>query len=120
MHASLHNTSDRMRLSLDLRFNPVGEPTGRSALPAFVARSRSRPESEMNDPVAWARMWAERRTQIVDYVAAKTKDGGSSEAAEAAGSLALAMAQDNHGEPLSEVNFGRGRWINSAGAIYCA
>ena len=49
IHSSLRNTSDEVRISFDLRFNPIGQPTGREAFPGFVARSQERPETELHD-----------------------------------------------------------------------
>lgn len=63
-HASLSNHSDTIRWSFDLRYNPIGQPTGRGAFPGFVARSRANPESELRDPQAWADLWYETRHKL--------------------------------------------------------
>ncbi len=63
-HASLPNVSDEIRWSFDLRYNPIGQATGRSAFPGFVARSRSNPSSELRDPAVWARMWEDTRRRL--------------------------------------------------------
>jgi phytanoyl-CoA hydroxylase len=63
-HASLSNVSDEIRWSLDLRFNPVGQPTGRAVHPGFVARSRRDPASELRDPAEWARLWEDARARL--------------------------------------------------------
>jgi ectoine hydroxylase-related dioxygenase (phytanoyl-CoA dioxygenase family) len=63
-HASHRNTSDHVRWSFDLRYNPIGQPTGRSAFPGFVARSASAPETELHDPIAWTDLWLETRARI--------------------------------------------------------
>lgn len=63
-HGSLANTSDQLRWSFDLRYSPIGHPTGRSEFPGFVARSRSNPESELCDPEAWYNMWRETRDRL--------------------------------------------------------
>jgi hypothetical protein len=57
IHASHANHSDNIRWSFDLRYNPIGQPTGRSSFPGFVARSRANPAAELRDPVEWARSW---------------------------------------------------------------
>jgi hypothetical protein len=63
IHASHANHSDNIRWSFDLRYNPIGQPTGRSAFPGFVARSRANPAAELRDPSEWARRWyAARQT----------------------------------------------------------
>ena len=63
-HASLSNVSDEIRWSLDLRFNPTGQPTGRSMHPDFIARSRSAPQRELRDPSAWHRSWQDCRDRL--------------------------------------------------------
>ncbi|MDH3248291.1 MAG: phytanoyl-CoA dioxygenase family protein [Acidimicrobiia bacterium] len=63
-HASLPNTSDEIRWSLDLRYNPIGQSTGRAAFPGFVARSRRDPRRALSDPTAWARSWEETRDRL--------------------------------------------------------
>lgn len=67
LHSSLPNLSDDIRISFDLRYSPIGEPTGRSAFPGFIVRSRLRPEDELDDPDQWARMWVEAREQLADF-----------------------------------------------------
>ncbi|HLI15506.1 MAG TPA: phytanoyl-CoA dioxygenase family protein [Acidimicrobiales bacterium] len=67
VHASLHNTSESdVRVSLDLRYQPTGQATGRPLFPAFVARSAAAPASALADPAAWARLWDEVRGQLPD------------------------------------------------------
>ena len=66
VHSSLPNNSDAVRWSFDLRYNPVGQPTGRGMFPGFVARSKSRPEQELRDPEAWREMWIEARRAFAD------------------------------------------------------
>jgi hypothetical protein len=63
-HSSLPNISDMIRWSFDLRYNPIGQPTGRGAFPGFVARSRAHPETELHDPAAWADLWYETRREL--------------------------------------------------------
>jgi hypothetical protein len=64
IHASFSNHSDDVRFSFDLRYNPIGQPTGRSYFPGFVARSRRNPESELRDPAAWNQLWADARHRL--------------------------------------------------------
>lgn len=42
---------------MDLRYNPIGQHSGREAFPGFVARSRANPDSELDDPKVWASIW---------------------------------------------------------------
>ncbi|MEE3338872.1 MAG: phytanoyl-CoA dioxygenase family protein [Candidatus Latescibacterota bacterium] len=63
-HGSLSNVSDTVRWSFDLRYQPTGNPTGRPAFPGFVARSRSRPETELRDPAQWEQLWRNTRDRM--------------------------------------------------------
>jgi hypothetical protein len=53
-----------VRWSFDLRYNPIGQPTGRDLFPGFVARSRANPESVLRDPVAWEKLWRDTRDRL--------------------------------------------------------
>jgi len=65
IHSSLDNeTEDQVRISFDLRYQPVGEPTGRPTFPGFVARSAAHPETVLRDPAVWARSWTEARDRL--------------------------------------------------------
>ena len=66
-HGSLPNNSDRIRWSLDLRYNPIGQHSGRTAFPGFVARSRAKPESELDDPAVWASLWRQVRERLAGH-----------------------------------------------------
>ena len=65
-HASLDNKSDAFRWSFDLRYNPIGQPTGRPHFPGFVAQSRLDPASELRDAGEWARLWHEARDRLAE------------------------------------------------------
>lgn len=64
-HAALPNESSELRWSFDLRYQPVDQPTGRPAFPAFVARSRSNPDREMRDWRNYAAQWEVARETMV-------------------------------------------------------
>ena len=65
VHSSLDNvTRDQVRISLDLRYQPIGQPTGRPAFPGFVARSAAHPETVLRDPANWARLWLDTRARL--------------------------------------------------------
>jgi hypothetical protein len=66
-HSSLSNNSDDVRWSMDLRYNPTGQPTGRPEFPGFVARSRRNPESELRDPVVWKQQWLDTRARMAAH-----------------------------------------------------
>ena len=63
-HASLPNTTDGFRWSFDIRFNRTGQPTGRAHFPDFVARSRARPETVLQDWREWKKSWEDARTRL--------------------------------------------------------
>jgi ectoine hydroxylase-related dioxygenase (phytanoyl-CoA dioxygenase family) len=65
-HAALSNSSDYLRWSFDLRWNPIGQPTGRPAFPGFVARSRENAGNELRDPILWAELWQTAKERIVN------------------------------------------------------
>jgi len=65
IHSSLDNlTEDQVRISLDLRYQRIGVPTGRPSFPEFVARSGARPEQALNDPSKWDRLWLDAREAL--------------------------------------------------------
>jgi len=66
IHSSLPNLSERLRWSLDLRYHPAGQPSGRPAFPGFIARSRRNPDSELRDAQVWQQNWADARRRIVN------------------------------------------------------
>ena len=63
-HSSLPNVSNQIRWSFDLRYNPIGQATGREVFPGFIARSKSNPESEMIDPNSWLKSWEHARLTL--------------------------------------------------------
>lgn len=65
IHSSRDNvTEDEIRISFDLRYQAIGEPTGRPAFPGFVARSKAHPESVLNDPADWEALWLNARATL--------------------------------------------------------
>jgi phytanoyl-CoA hydroxylase len=63
-HAALPNVSEEVRWSFDLRYHVTGRPTGRPSFPGFVARSRTNPETELHDHVAWQDSWLAARDSL--------------------------------------------------------
>jgi phytanoyl-CoA hydroxylase len=63
-HASLNNESDAIRWSFDLRYQPIGQPTGREEFPGFIARSRENPERAITDHQEWANLWRAARSRL--------------------------------------------------------
>ncbi|HVX45381.1 MAG TPA: phytanoyl-CoA dioxygenase family protein [Mycobacteriales bacterium] len=65
IHSSLPNlTEDQVRISLDLRYQPADQPTGRPMFPSFIARSRSNPERELRDWRVWSQQWLDVRARL--------------------------------------------------------
>ncbi len=67
VHSSLDNvTENEVRVSLDLRYQPTGLPTGRPAFDdaGFVARSEAHPESVLRDPAQWQANWTTVRDRL--------------------------------------------------------
>ncbi len=64
-HAALNNKTDKIRWSFDLRWNPIGQPTGRPAFPGFIARSKANPDSELRDSAEWNQLWLDAKDRIV-------------------------------------------------------
>ncbi|MCL5999658.1 MAG: phytanoyl-CoA dioxygenase family protein [Chloroflexi bacterium] len=64
IHAALENVSDDIRWSFDLRYQPIGQPTGRPAFPGFVARSHRHPQSELRDWREWRQLWLDARARL--------------------------------------------------------
>ena len=53
-------------MSLDLRYQPADEPTGRPSYPSFVVRSRRAPE-KVPSHQQWASTWLETRARLADH-----------------------------------------------------
>jgi phytanoyl-CoA hydroxylase len=67
VHGSCDNTTaDRVRISLDLRYQPTGQPSGRPMFPSFVARSQQDPGSVLRDAEKWQDMWYEARDRLAE------------------------------------------------------
>ena len=66
IHGSLPNNSDELRWSMDLRYMPVGQPTGYPQLPGFVARSRTDASSELRAPELWHQTWLDCRERLAE------------------------------------------------------
>ncbi|MEM7539879.1 MAG: phytanoyl-CoA dioxygenase family protein [Chloroflexota bacterium] len=63
-HSSLENHSDQIRWSFDLRYNVIGQKTGRDVFPGFIARSEAQPENVLTDASVWADLWYETRDHL--------------------------------------------------------
>lgn len=56
-HCSQPNTTDKVRWSLDLRFQKTGTPTGRPFWPEVVVQSAADPGTVSRDYAAWSARW---------------------------------------------------------------
>eukprot|EP00747_Dinoflagellata_sp_TGD_P205515 gnl/TRDRNA2_/TRDRNA2_79249_c0_seq1.p1 gnl/TRDRNA2_/TRDRNA2_79249_c0~~gnl/TRDRNA2_/TRDRNA2_79249_c0_seq1.p1 ORF type:complete len:200 (+),score=18.72 gnl/TRDRNA2_/TRDRNA2_79249_c0_seq1:43-600(+) len=56
-HCSQPNLSDKVRWSIDLRFQKTGTPTGRPFWPAFILQSQKDPSSVQDSYEEWCRRW---------------------------------------------------------------
>ncbi|MCZ6677519.1 MAG: phytanoyl-CoA dioxygenase family protein [Candidatus Poribacteria bacterium] len=56
-HRATPNRSDKCRWSMDVRYHPIGQHTGRTGHPDFVVRSRTNPDSVLTDHAEWCRLW---------------------------------------------------------------
>ncbi len=65
-HCSLENHSDDIRWSFDLRYQPIGQPTGRAHFPGFVARSKHTPDSVLKDHKLWRNMWQDAKYKLIE------------------------------------------------------
>ena len=57
LHSAKPNESESVRWSFDLRYHDVYQPTGRPFYPAFLMRSRLRPEAEQIEYETWCQRW---------------------------------------------------------------
>ncbi|MDP5217996.1 phytanoyl-CoA dioxygenase family protein [Ruegeria sp. 2205SS24-7] len=65
-HSAGPNRSDGYRWSFDIRYNVIGQPTGRPQFPDFVARSRAAPETELKDWRMWLQSWRDARHHLAN------------------------------------------------------
>ena len=63
-HGAGPNTSDHLRWSFDLRYQPSGLSTGRDFFPGFLARSQHAPQDVLRDAKMWRESWMRARHEI--------------------------------------------------------
>lgn len=68
-HCGLPNVSNRVRWTLDLRYQPTGQPTGRPFHPAFVVREPDNPTAEQRDFDTWCERWDDALANAGDVAA---------------------------------------------------
>ena len=62
-HSSLPNVSDTVRWSFDLRYQPIGAPTGRDEFPSLIVRSRRDPTQAQSFDY-WRDSWLAARDRL--------------------------------------------------------
>ncbi len=63
-HAATPNKTDKLRWSFDLRFNKIGQPTGRAVFPGFVARSKANPDIAVRKHADYVALWDAARAKL--------------------------------------------------------
>ena len=63
-HSSLANHSSSIRWSFDLRYQPIGQPTGRDEFPSMIVRSRSNPELVQTNYDTWVQSWLDAKATL--------------------------------------------------------
>jgi len=65
-HASLSNvTTDRVRISLDLRYQPVGKPNGRPWMPSYLVRGTDPGGAHLASYEEWRDGWLRTQRELV-------------------------------------------------------
>ena len=65
-HGAGPNTSNKLRWSFDLRYQPPGFNTGRQCFPGFLARSKINPDNVTTNAETWRASWLQARTEIAE------------------------------------------------------
>lgn len=72
-HSSIPNKGNKIRWSFDLRYNPIGDRTGRDIFPGFIAKSIKSPASELRDYKVWQQSWINARAKVAEMYASESK-----------------------------------------------
>ncbi len=65
IHRTSPNTTDRLRWSIDLRYQDPDLPTGRPVFLSFLVRDREHPDRVMRDHSKWIGMWREAKRNLM-------------------------------------------------------
>ena len=82
-YASLSNVSDTIRWSFDLRYQPIGFPSGRDEFPSLVVRSRENLAQE-GDYESWRDGWYAARDHLASLDERESTNRWDGEAPECA------------------------------------
>ena len=72
-HSSIPNKGNKIRWSFDLRYNPIGDRTGRDIFPGFIAKSIKSPASRLRDYKVWQQSWINARAKVAEMYASESK-----------------------------------------------
>ena len=65
IHCSLPNKSNDFRVSMDLRYNKSGQPSGRDPLPCFAVKSKNKKNIKVNNYKQWIALWEKAKNKCI-------------------------------------------------------
>ena len=65
IHCSSPNKSKNFRISMDLRFNKTGQPSGREPLPSFAVKSKNKKNIIVNTYKQWIALWENAKNKCL-------------------------------------------------------
>ena len=65
LHCSLPNKSKNFRISMDLRYNKAGQPSGRDPLPSFIVSSKYKSKIKVQNYKQWIALWEEAKNKCI-------------------------------------------------------
>ena len=65
LHCSLPNKSKDFRISMDLRYNKAGQPSGRSPLPSFIVKSNNKNKIKVQNYKQWIALWEKAKNKCI-------------------------------------------------------
>ena len=65
LHCSLPNKSKNFRISMDLRYNKSGQPSGRDPLPNFIVKSKNKNKIKVQNYKQWIALWEKAKVKCI-------------------------------------------------------
>ena len=65
LHCSLPNKSKDFRISMDLRYNKAGQPSGRDPLPNFILKSKNKKNIKVQNYKQWIALWEKAKVKCI-------------------------------------------------------
>ena len=65
IHCSLPNKSKNFRISMDLRYNKAGQPSGRDPLPNFIVKSKNKNKIKVQNYKQWIALWEKAKVKCI-------------------------------------------------------